>query len=340
MVHSGDSHRKWIIIGGAILLIVLLVFVDLNDLVTLFRAINWLELLGAAGVLLIGCLLLTVRLRYLLFNQPGWWETFYANSIGYMLHITLFAPAMIARAVTTGWITSVSLPQASSAILIERLLEQVMRLLAMMLVIVLLTAQQTHPTISISGSLVLLIVVFGAVFWIMHHRKQVIDFTATKLGHFKYFNEEQVRQAASSMLEGLETISSARRLSVSVILSLLAWSSFFVFQYLVLNALPLDLSVSQMLLIAAAVLAVMPPSINVMLIVYQIVVALLLITFQLTGPTVAITYAVILHLIQMICWIILGRWSLTQTNFNFKHLVETIRQHAEKRQNTSQEGKA
>jgi len=96
-MQSGDSHRKWIIISGAVLLIVLLVFVDINALIALLRAINWLELLGAAGVLLTGYLLLTVRLRYLLFNQPGWWETFYANSIGYMLHVTLFAPAMITR---------------------------------------------------------------------------------------------------------------------------------------------------------------------------------------------------------------------------------------------------
>lgn len=316
----------------------LLVFVDVNNLIRLISTISWVELLGATGVLLTGYLLLAIRLRYILFNRPGWWETFYATSIGYMLHITLFIPAILARTVTTGWVTSVSVPQASSGMLVERLMEQVMRLLAMVFVIILLTAQKTHPTISVSGSLIMLIILFGSLFWVLRHGEQVIEFTAGRLGHLKYFSEEQVRRAASGVLEGLEAISSVRRLLVSLLLSCLAWSSFFIFHYLVLDALPLNLPVPQMLLMAAAVLAVMPPSINVMLIIYQVVVTLLLVTFQLADTTTAIIYAVILHLIQMICWIILGRWALIQTKFNFKQLTQTIKQYTDTKRTASAEG--
>ncbi len=338
-MQTGSSHTKlWVIIGGIAFLIILFIFVDVDALIELLLDINWVDLLGATIVLLLGYLLLTVRLRYILFNQPGWGETFYANSIGYMLHIALFAPAMIVRAVSTGWITRVSTPQASSGILVERLLEQVMRLLAMALAISLYTAQQTRPDVTIGGSILLLLLMFSAIFWVMHHRDRVVDSLVPRLGSLKYFSEEQIRTTASSMLHGLEAVSSTSRLVTSLLMSWVAWTMFLIFQYLVLTALPLDLPASQMLLIAAAVLAVMPPSINVMLIIYQVAVTLLLVAFQLTDTTTAVTYAITLHLIQMICWIILGRWSLTQTDFKFKELVQAAKQYTGKSRSGSKAG--
>ena len=65
---------------------------------------------------------------------------------------------------TIGMVTPVSMPQAYSALLVERLLEQVMRLSATILVVLLLSSEQTHPTTSIGGTLFLLIALFGAIF--------------------------------------------------------------------------------------------------------------------------------------------------------------------------------
>jgi len=93
-----------------------------------------------------------------------------------------------------------------------------------------------------------------------------------------------------------------------------------------------------MLLIAAVVLTVMPPSINVMLIVYQVVVTVLLVTFRLTDTTTAITYAITLHLIQMICWIVLGSWSVRQTDSSFSQLVQEMRKYAHKKQAAPEDG--
>jgi hypothetical protein len=338
-----NSSRKKIglIVGGGLLLLLLFVFlVEIDVLILLFRTINWPDLLGATTVLLIGYLLLTVRLRYILFNRPGWWETFYANSIGYMLHIALFAPAMISRTASVGWVTSITVAQASSGILIERLLEQVMRVSAGVLVAAIVAKMQTNTDVAVGGGGFLLLVMFGAIFVAMRHPEQIVNSVAPRLGRVRYFNEAQVRSTATTMLQGLQAINSAGRLIVSLLLSYAAWTSFFIFQYLVLTALPLDLPADQMLLIAAVVLTVMPPSINVMLIVYQVVVTVLLVTFQLTDTTTALTYAITLHLIQMICWIVLGSWSVRQANLSLSQLVQAVRNYASKSQPSPEEGDA
>ena len=89
---------------------------------------------------------------------------------------------------------------------------------------------------------------------------------------------------------------------------------------------------------AAVVLTVMPPSINVMLIVYQVVVTVLLATLQLADTTTALTYAITLHLVQMVCWLVLGSWSIRQTGFSIAQLVQAVRKFARKNQSGKENG--
>jgi hypothetical protein len=331
---NDDNPRKkiWIVVGvgAALLILVFVFFIDLGDLARLFSRINWEAVVGGIVVLLVGYLFLTIRLRYILLNEPGWWETFHANSIGFMYHITLFVPAMVARVVTIGIVTPISMPQAYSALLVERLLEQVMRLSAIILAVLIVSSEQANPTASVGGTLIFVIALFGAIFWTVRHRELVIDTLVDRLSRWGYSNEEQIRSTAANMLHSLDAVSSARRLIICVLLSYAAWLSFLIFQYRVLAALPLTLSTNEMLLIAAVVLAAMPPSVNVMLIVYHVVVIVLLVTFQLTDTTVAATYAIALHLVQMICWIILGTWALRRTGLKRQKIIDAAKSYVRK----------
>ncbi|MCP4357945.1 MAG: flippase-like domain-containing protein [Chloroflexi bacterium] len=342
MKTNSSRNKIWIVVGvsTALLLFLFAFFIDLGDLVRLFKAINWWNFIGVTAVLLAGYIFLTIRLRYILLNEPGWEETFYANSIGFMYHIALFVPAMVARVVAIGMVTPISMPQAYSALLVERLLEQVMRLSATILVVLLLSSEQTHPTTSIGGTLIFVIVLFGAIFWTVRHRERVIDTLTFRLSRWGYFSKEQIRSTTSTMLQSLDAISSGRHLMVNLLLSYAAWISFFIFHYLVLAALPLKLSTNQMLLIAAAVLAVMPPSVNVMLVVYHVIVIVLLVTFQLTNTTVAATYAIILHLIQMICWTILGMGALRRTGLKRRQIIDEIKSYLHKGSEALEAGNA
>jgi hypothetical protein len=204
-------------------------------------------------------------------------------------------------------------------------MEQIMRLLATILAILLFTSKQTYPSMSIGLGVLLLVVVFSVIFWIVKHPEQAINSLASRLGGLRGLSEEQIRHTALNVIQSLDAISSARRLGITFSMSFSTWACFLIFQFLVLAALPLNMPTQQMWLIAAVVLAVMPPSINVMLIVYQVVVTILLTTLRLTDTTTALTYAITLHLIQMIVWLILGVWAQTQTGQSLKQLAQSIR---------------
>lgn len=325
---KGSHKRILLAVAGIILLALLIYFVDAGRLVIRLQMIDWWQVAVAMIVLLAGYILLTVRLRYVLLNQPGWWETFYANSIGYMVHITMFGPALVVRAVSISLVTPISIAQASSAVLVERLLDMVMRLSATILVVALLASEQTHPSTSVGGSLLLLLVIFGAIIWITHHRERVVNSLASLVSNLGYASEEKVRSTAGNMFQSLEAVGSTRRLVVSLLLSYATWTSFLIFQYLVLAAIEFGLPASQMWLVAAAVLVVMPPSVNVLLILYQLVVIGVLVAFQLTDTRTAVIYAIGLHLIQMICWVILGSWALNRTGLTLRHMMEMVKEHA------------
>lgn len=336
---AAARRKLWIIAGAIALFACLIVFlVDVPALFKLVGDINWGYVLSAAVALLVGYLFLTTRLRYLLPGRPEWRKTFYANSIGFMLHIAMFAPALVARTASIGWITAVPIPQASATVLIERLLDQVMRLSASILVIILVSSMHANPNIAFGGSAFLLVILFGAIAWVVNHPERVVNGLTSILGKLGYVSEARLRSITSSALEGLETINSARRLAVSLLLSYIAWTGFLFFQVLVLAALPLDLPAPQMWLIAAVVLTIMPPSINVMLVVYHLVVIFLLTSLRLTDRTTAVTYAIILHLIQMISWIILGSWSVRQVNWSLSQLVQAVRKYATKNQSGAEAG--
>jgi hypothetical protein len=252
-----------------------------------------------------------------------------------MVHITMFGPALVVRVVSIGQVTPISVAQASSAVLVERLLDMVMRLLATILVVILVASQQTQPSTSIGGSLFLMIVIFGAIIWITHHRDRVVNSLASLLSNRGYASEDKVRSTAANMLRSLEAVSSTTRLMVSLLLSCAAWASFLIFQYLVLAGIASGLPAIQMWLIAAAVLAVMPPSVNVMLIVYHFVVIGVLITFQLTDTTTAVIYAIFLHFIQMVCWIILGRLALNRAGLTLRQMMKEVKEHIRQQEASS-----
>lgn len=317
----------WLIVGGGVCLLgILILLVDLEEILALLRGINWIEILTASIVLVFGYLFLTIRLRYILLNQTGWWDTFYANSIGYFIHIALFIPALVGRTVCVGWITSVTVAQASSALVVERLLDMIMRVLVIVLALTVFATGQ-EPLKSVSGSLVMLLIVFGLLFWLLNHREAVVNRLVPWVTGFRGISETQVRSTTLSVLHGLDAIGSARRLIVSLLLSGVAWAAFFGFQFLVITALPVPFSTNQRLAIATAVLAIMPPSVNVMLIVYQVVVIVSLVAFQLTDATTATAYSIALYLIMLICWAILGGWSYTQTDLRFSQLVDEVKQY-------------
>ncbi len=117
-----------------------------------------------------------------------------------MYHIAMFMSAMVVRVVALGTVTPVSMPQAYSALLVERLLEQVMRLPAVILVVALVSSGQVELAASVGGSLLVLLALFAVIFWTVRHREQMIDSLVARMSHWGYSNEEQIRTTAGNIM--------------------------------------------------------------------------------------------------------------------------------------------
>ena len=319
--------KRALLIGatGILAILLCLFLIDLELLQTLFTSIRWAYLVAGIAFLLGGYVFFTTRLRYIFLNEPRWSDIFFANSIGFAMNSALFMPAMAVRIVSIGWNTPVPIARASSGLLIERLLEQVLRVSSTVLAIALLASKEADPSASVGLSVLIVIVLLAAIVWAVHHRQQVVEGLVPHLSRFQFVNEAQVRSSLQSMMDGLDAVSSTRNLATSFLLSYISWVSFLAFQVLILTALAPDLSPPQTLLIAMAVMAVMPPSINLIPVLYHVVVVFVLVTFKLTDGPTAVAYAIVLHFIQMICWVLLGGWGLKRNNLSPQQVIQQAR---------------
>ena len=109
-------------------------------------------------------------------------------------------------------------------------------------------------------------------------------------------------------------------------MSFAIWGSFFVFVYLVLVGLNITMPIPQMIAISMLTLAVAPPSAPGTPGLYQatIVGALSLIA----GLDLALmtTYAIMIHILQVLPLLLLGLWGLMGTNLSLPGLVRQQQQ--------------
>ena len=142
------------------------------------------------------------------------------------------------------------------------------------------------------------------------------DFTLDKgtrlLAKLPRVTEETAHKSISDLLSNLAAVSKPRRFALIFLLSLLTWSLFWGFFYLVLLSLGPSFPPGQRLSISLAALALSPPSAPTQPGIFH---ASLVVPLAALGINVeALTaYAVILHILEMFWVIGLAIWGLIAT---------------------------
>ena len=330
------SHKKrWLVIGGiVVLLVIFVVFVDVGVVVDSLRQANW----GVWGVgivfLLVGYVINTLRWRYVLGVKPGRLPLFYSDSLAYMGNMITPIPAAVSRLFTTEWVTSASGSQTTSGMVIDRLLETMMRLITTIFLVTLLATGYAEATSAILTNLGIVALGVSGLVWVTKHQALVIDKLAHWLSHLPRLNEEQIRNTMGALLQNLAYAGSTSHLLKGLAISIAMWTFFLVFQYLALLALqpagaPID---RQTLIAAVGVLILIPPSTTAMIGLYHSVVIGALVGFQLLDITTATAYAIVLHLPQMAFWFLAGGLAINQTNIDLKKLLEAAKTYQHRRQ--------
>lgn len=315
------SRNFWITLISIVVIVILFaVLVDWGQVVSELRQANPWLLFASLGLLLAGILAYTERWRRLFSAAPAWWPTFHVSNAGSLINLLLpVRPGDVTRIFMLSQVAHPSAAETTSSLLVERWLEQVMRLLAfggaLMFGVVLRIS-----TLSVAGAVALLALTLVGVFWLVAHREQVLESWPAVLARLPRVEEDRAHKILNDLLLGLQAASSPRLLFIGFGWSLVTWGLFWFSQYVALLALRPGMPVDDMLAISLGALALAPPSAPAMPGVYQasVVVPLTLVGFNREFLT---AYAVVLQALQLISIGPLGIWGISHSGFSWSELL-------------------
>jgi uncharacterized protein (TIRG00374 family) len=316
------SHRRlWLYLLAALIIILLLAYLlDLDEVLKELRKADWRTLLYAAGFLLVGYVSLALRWRYILLNNPGMAPSFHSNNISNLITILTPIPAVALRVVSIAEITTVTYGEAIPGMAVDRLSDTVMRIISLVIVIILATGRRlTAETLILTAGVIGLLL--GLFILLAHNGDKVAERITGWLSRFPQVGKERVSRALSGLVRGLDQIGSTRHLIVALLLSLVMWIFFLLFQLLCWEAMNLRLSAAEMIILSLGVLVVAPPSAPAMPGVYQSIVIAVLSLVGITSIETNTAYGIITWVVMLLCLLVLGGWGLMRTDLKLKHLA-------------------
>ena len=300
-------------------------FVDLNQVIVRLRLADWRFLAASMIALVVSYILLAIRWRYLLGNQPGFIPSFHSVNVSNLVNSLTPIPEIALRVLITGQGSGMSVPGATSGMLVERSLEQVMRVLAFLIAI--LTGYVlaiNSSSMMVNAGLIVGFLIMMAL--LLRNAERFVSWIKSQLRRFPRLDQPRVEKVLNDMQTGLKLAGGPKQLTIGWLMSFAIWGAFFIFAYLALVGLNIDLPVPQLLAISLVTLAVAPPSAPGTPGLYQatIVGALSLIA----GLDLALmtTYAIMIHILQVLPLLILGFWGLMGTNLSLRGLLHQQQQ--------------
>ena len=308
------------IIFVVIILALFVVYVDLSDVAWQLNQADWHHLVIASGLLVAGLIMFAIRWQLLLNNKPPWRFTFHSANIGHMFN--LFLPLRSGEAVRIVVLSKGSalrVAEVTSSVIVEKLFEQIMRLIALGGAILLGLGLEVS-TWTVFGAIVILFIAFGFLYWIVNHQQIVLDRWPIIFAHIPRLSEERASKFLKDTLDGFSSISSLGNFLVLFGISIITWLFFWIFHYQTLLALNLDLPLRQSLAISLGALAIVPPSASTIPGFYHasVVVPLVAIGF---GETMLTAYGILLYTMQVVWMTLFGLYGLMQVKVSFVGLI-------------------
>jgi uncharacterized protein (TIRG00374 family) len=316
-----NKSRFWIMMGITILIVILFfIWVDWGQVWSILSSSNWQDILLASCCLLAGLVVYAIRWQMLLRGEASILKVFKAACTGHMLNILLplraGEPARIWMLSSTA---GIPLAQVTSSIVVERLIEQLMRLMAVGGTIAFGVGLQLSPG-TVAGGLAVLGLVFGGLLYLLKNRQRVLARWPIWLARIPKVKEDAARQGLANLLEGLASLSSTKILVMVILWSCGMWIFFWGYQYFTLAALNLHLETHQLLALTLGALALSPPSAPTQPGIYHASISVPLSVLALPAGTLP-AYTLLLHLLQMVWMIGLGAWGLLSSQMHLGDLL-------------------
>jgi len=283
------------------------------------RTARPLPVLLGSSCLIGGLAIFAQRWRALLKNKPELLFTFHAANMGNAANILLpFRAGEALRILVMGTDPNVSLAESTSSFVIERLFEQLLRVIAIIgAVFIGVGLEPTRGTIA--GGLFSVVLSFGTILWLVNHPEFTLKHGTAILARLPRMDEQRAEQSVADFLEILDAISAPRRFFMVLFWSLLSWVLFWGFFYLILISLDTGLPPESQLAISLGALAISPPSASTQPGIFHasVVAPLAAVGFATDMLT---AYAVLLHIIEMVLIPCLGAWGLLATKVTLRDI--------------------
>lgn len=281
---------------------------------------DWRYLAASVIALVSAYILLAIRWRYLLGNQPGFISAFHSVNVSNLVNSLTPIPEIALRVLITGQDRGMSVSGATSGMLVERSLEQVMRVLAF--IVAVLTGYVlaiNSSSIYVNAALFITFLVLMAL--LLRNAEGFIAWIQVQVRRFPRLDRPQVDKVLTDMKTGLKLAGGPKQLTIGWLMSFAIWGAFFVFANLVLVGLHITLPVPQLIAISMMTLAVAPPSAPGTPGLYQATIVGALSLVAGLDLAVMTTYAIMFHILQVLPLIVLGFWGMMGTNLSLRGLV-------------------
>jgi uncharacterized protein (TIRG00374 family) len=321
-VHFVFSAKGAAVFGALLLalIVALATLVDWPTVISMLLRADRRALMAAALSLLIGYLFYALRWRYLLNNLPSLSAIYHTANVGTMLNMLLpLRPGEPIRVLLLSSKGQPPLMMVTSSIVVERWMETVLRMAALGGALI-YSAGAGVSGLTVVGSALYLIASFIFMIWLVRRRETALAILPGWLARLPRIDEPRARAWLEQLIDGLNGVSSLRRLLVALIYSVITWTSFWGFHFFALLALHPSLPTEQLLGISLGSLALVPPSATTLPGVFQVsmVPPLALMGYNASLLT---TYSLALNSITFILVMALGLWGMLAAGLTLRQLV-------------------
>ena len=282
-----------------------------------------IRFLAAASIMLIlGLVTFAVRWRALLANKPRLLFTFHASNLGHAGNILIpFRAGEAIRILVMGSDKSVSFTEATTSVVVERLFEQLLRLLALAAAILVGVGLEISPVAALGG-IGFLILGFGAIAWLVSHQDFTLDRGTRLLARLPRVTEETAHKSISDLLQNLAVVSKPRQFALILLWSVITWFFFWGFFYLTLLSLDAGFAPEQQLAISLGALALSPPSAPTQPGIFHASIVIPLSALGINAEALT-AYAVILHILEMFWMVGFAAWGLVATGSSLQDFFKS-----------------
>ncbi len=319
---TAKSEYRFIFISIGILLLLLFIssfFIDMKQVVSVIVQANWLLVLAGTALFLLGIAMIDYRWWRLLAKVPAFRRLMHATHVSFIVPILSPIPNIPIRVITTGVATRATIPQATTAMMVERMIAQIMRIIAFILAVLLGAQAEVNPG-SLLKSFGIAVGVLALFLLAVRYHEKVVGWTDALLRKLSFIKESWRKKIVTMVYEALAYGGDMRQLILATGVTLVMWTLFFFFHLLVIMALPLNLPLETQLTIAMGALALTPPSAPAMLGIYHASMILPMLALNLAPLDALLPFSLLLWGIQAVVWMILTFLGLSKLDMRFADL--------------------